>query len=602
MRPWTYWCVAVLSLVSASSVSAEGGPEGTPVLQILEPAVSEGDMIQYPDSSLTVSGIAWVEGGGEIAQVTVNDEEAILTEATARDLEVVGMSEGRAVRFYLDVSLHLGQNAITVMATDVEDRTTRMTFTVELSYKPPGDVYALIIGINDYEDPTIQDLRFAENDAEAMHDLLTDPAYSFAQAENVTLIRGREATREGIRWAIDKHLIKKATRPEDMVILFYSGHGGVGLHAQKGSEYYIIPSDAKLENLFLTGIEKDQLQSFWDSILADRKVFISDACHAGGFEGMKALANYGFESALGKERILFSAARPDQVSLEIPDLKHGIFTYCLLEGFKGKADGDQDGLVSVWELADFLQREVPVWAAKVGGRQNPQIEILSAANPILSRPGGVAPVGWGGLSVEGTPRWAQVTIDGKPLEGWQAGRLKQPIGEYHLVANQLGYESEWGRVHIEKDQEVQWTFHLVPKSRWKAVGKSVVLPGWGQLYGDRKARGSLLLATQLISAGATLWSHLEYVRVEHDYEDALHRYEVASPGQRAQAYRDAEQAYDDLSDAFDQRQVLGIVAGTVWGISVLDALIAGPRQSRGPSEYEVAPTASPVGVGIVVRF
>jgi len=36
--------------------------------------------------------------------------------------------------------------------------------------------HAVIIGINDYADPAIPDLKYAESDAKAVFDTLTDPA------------------------------------------------------------------------------------------------------------------------------------------------------------------------------------------------------------------------------------------------------------------------------------------------------------------------------------------------------------------------------------------------------------------------------------------
>jgi len=39
-------------------------------------------------------------------------------------------------------------------------------------------------------------------------------------------------------------------------------------------------------------------------------------------------------------------------------LRHGIFSYYLLEGLKGKADHDSDG-ITVSELFSFLSRKVP---------------------------------------------------------------------------------------------------------------------------------------------------------------------------------------------------------------------------------------------------
>jgi 2C-methyl-D-erythritol 2,4-cyclodiphosphate synthase len=45
--------------------------------------------------------------------------------------------------------------------------------------------HAVIIGINDYADPAIPDLKYAESDAKAVYDTLTDPAVGTGGMGNV---------------------------------------------------------------------------------------------------------------------------------------------------------------------------------------------------------------------------------------------------------------------------------------------------------------------------------------------------------------------------------------------------------------------------------
>jgi uncharacterized caspase-like protein len=60
-----------------------------------------------------------------------------------------------------------------------------------------------------------------------------------------------------------------------------------------------------------------------------------------------------------KGRVIISSSSANEVSKEDDNLKHGIFSYYLLEGLKGKADQDTDGIITVSELFSFLSREVP---------------------------------------------------------------------------------------------------------------------------------------------------------------------------------------------------------------------------------------------------
>ena len=44
---------------------------------------------------------------------------------------------------------------------------------------------------------------------------------------------------------------------------------------------------------------------------------------------------------------------------------HGLFTYIVAEGLKGKADMNRDGFVKTSELADYVEEEVPALAEKI---------------------------------------------------------------------------------------------------------------------------------------------------------------------------------------------------------------------------------------------
>ena len=62
---------------------------------------------------------------------------------------------------------------------------------------------------------------------------------------------------------------------------------------------------------------------------------------------------------------------------------HGLFTYVLADGLKGKADKGRSGFVRTTELADYVDNEVPQLAEQVFQRaQYPTISISGQAFPI----------------------------------------------------------------------------------------------------------------------------------------------------------------------------------------------------------------------------
>ena len=62
---------------------------------------------------------------------------------------------------------------------------------------------------------------------------------------------------------------------------------------------------------------------------------------------------------------------------------HGLFTYVLADGFKGKADKGNTGYVKTTEFADYVDNEVPILAEEIFKKaQYPTILISGQAFPI----------------------------------------------------------------------------------------------------------------------------------------------------------------------------------------------------------------------------
>ncbi|GER92386.1 hypothetical protein A45J_0101 [hot springs metagenome] len=62
---------------------------------------------------------------------------------------------------------------------------------------------------------------------------------------------------------------------------------------------------------------------------------------------------------------------------------HGLFTYVLAEGLRGKADTDRDGFIKTFELATYVDSEVPALAERVFKRdQYPTATPTGQAFPV----------------------------------------------------------------------------------------------------------------------------------------------------------------------------------------------------------------------------
>jgi len=247
------------------------------------------------------------------------------------------------------------------------------------------DAHAVIIGINSYADSSVPDLAYARADAEALHAVLTDPTVGRFKPENVQMLLDEEATNKEIRSAIGTDLPKRVA-PDDTVVLFFAGHGAPVIDASGGSadgiEKYLVPHDGEAQDLRATGVWMGDVERFFGWLSASQVLFFLDACYSGTAGGrsfknprynMRASSlSDEFLSRLGTDgRMVVTACAANEVSLETPKVGQGLFTYHLVEGLKGAADTDGDGLVTLDELYAYLSKRVERDARQLGGSMNP---------------------------------------------------------------------------------------------------------------------------------------------------------------------------------------------------------------------------------------
>ncbi len=250
---------------------------------------------------------------------------------------------------------------------------------------PPPNRWAVIVGIGRYESPEIPRLRYSVPDAEAVHQVLTGPA-GF-KPEHVLLLTDRtdrKPTYRNLKWALGTFLARSAQK-DDTVVIFFAGHGAPETD-QRGIERdglakYLIPSDADPDDLYATAFPMDELQAIFGRIEAERVVVFLDACYSGAaggrtFAAKKTRAVNVDELFLerltrSKGRAIITASRPNEVSLEVGEFGHGLFTYYLIQGLQGAADLNRDGIVSLQELYEYVEQQVVQKSRALGGNQHP---------------------------------------------------------------------------------------------------------------------------------------------------------------------------------------------------------------------------------------
>lgn len=255
-------------------------------------------------------------------------------------------------------------------------------------------MYAIVVGTSDYSGTSI-DLKYASKDAtDFAHALKISGGCLFGSEQtHVVLLTTDKGTRTNSpeKDTIRKYAewVAKNAHPEDIVLVYFSGHG-INYGGQDGDFYYITKDASAVSQGYLNdpfvkskyAISSTELTLWMNKISARKKVLIFDAC-ASGKAAEVMLANVkevpssqirAFERM--KDRTGFyilAGSASDAVSYETSIYGQGLLTYSLLKAMKGaylRRDGG-DEFVDVGMLLQYAVDEVPRLAKGIGGIQQP---------------------------------------------------------------------------------------------------------------------------------------------------------------------------------------------------------------------------------------
>jgi len=94
-------------------------------------------------------------------------------------------------------------------------------------------------------------------------------------------------------------------------------------------------------------------------------------------------------------------------------------------------------------------------------------------------------------------------------------------GPYQVRVNKSGFESWQKTVFFNPLTTRQFDISLTPKTRWKAVLRSMLIPGWGQCYSERPIKGVVVGATFGIALCGAIINSIHYQNKVTAYNDAL---------------------------------------------------------------------------------
>ena len=214
--------------------------------------------------------------------------------------------------------------------------------------------WAICIGIDRYDN--LQPLQFAKRDAEVLRDFFEkevafDKVYFFADDVPPIATDFGEPIRSTptggtLRRFLRIRFEQKFLKPSDNLWFFFAGHG-----RRERERDYLMPSDADPGNVEETAIPVSLVTERLRRCGAENVILLLDACRN---EGARDGEGVGSETQPGV--VAISSCRPNERSYEIDELKHGAFTYTLLEGLR--LEGETN-CATVERLDEYLRIRVP---------------------------------------------------------------------------------------------------------------------------------------------------------------------------------------------------------------------------------------------------
>jgi uncharacterized caspase-like protein len=259
-------------------------------------------------------------------------------------------------------------------------------------------LWVLLIGVNQYQDPTFPALKYAAIDCQGISKALAAATDPFPHKEFLIHNDLVEQTPSLARVEFSLRRLVAEAQVQDTILIYFSGHGVVEPSEQ---QTVLCLYDTDREHLLNTGLPIQMVLELLRHCAAHSQLLWLDACHSGNMRSLEqspksrtgleidlhlrstadsriqlnsstqllaslrqAVSNRGFYALLSCDE--------GQQSWEFPDLGHGVFSYYLMQGLNGAAADDQ-GIID----ADSLYRYVYRQTMQYIDRTNQQVRLAN---------------------------------------------------------------------------------------------------------------------------------------------------------------------------------------------------------------------------------
>ncbi|MET0237767.1 MAG: type VII secretion protein EccCb [Kibdelosporangium sp.] len=296
-----------------------------------------------------------------------------------------------------------------------------------------GRRVALLVATAEYVDQSLRRLRAPTEDARRLRELLLDP--NVGGFDEVVIVANE--SKSGIERELER--LFRDRSPEDMVLLYLSGHGVKNDYNQ----LFFATSNTDLTRPYSTAVPAVVVQHLVAECQARAKVVLLDCCFSGAFTAGQVQMSgnaVDLDEHLGRGVYVITATNELEYAYEREQLildkprRNSVFTAAVIKALDtGAADLDGDGEISVSELYKYVYddlRAERVQTPTQSGKLEGNIRIAKARS--------------GRIKV-GEQDNATIVGDLLPsAESLGPTALPAPLGVTHLVDRHLGTE-----VHLD---------------------------------------------------------------------------------------------------------------------------------------------------------
>jgi len=284
-------------------------------------------------------------------------------------MNIISLNSRVAIAFLTLILLSLSTliPSASIVEAQSDDRSLKINQTVkELPVRSKR--YALVIGVDDYQDQQITRLEGAANDAKVLAESLIRYA-GFPSDQVILLATDQPIERKPTRGNILRRLsnLRGAVPKDGLLLVSFAGHGMV-----RGERAFLLPSDAQVSGditlLEDTAINVESMRERIQQTEVKQVVMILDACRndpGGRADSVNPLTeaytqgfNFDVRNRDVEAFVTLYATEVGNRAYEYTEQKHGYFTWALIEGLKGGAANER-GEITLAGLVKYLQEQVP---------------------------------------------------------------------------------------------------------------------------------------------------------------------------------------------------------------------------------------------------